>query len=100
MPALKLRKRTPRKSATKSRKIKPKTSKRLKVKAKAVKRSRVRAARKPKPPKPHPDETTVVLGPHHVERQPVAAGIHVHPEPALHIFVPAATTHRVSVRHH
>ena len=104
MPAPKLRKKTTRTSkAANSRKLKAKgggTSKRLKVKAKAISRSKARLSRKPKQPPPHPDETTVRLGPHHVDRHPVPAGIQVHPQPPVQVFVPAATSHRNTVRHH
>ena len=49
-------------------------------------------------PTPHPDETSVHLGPHHVDHQPVPGGIRVHPAPVVH---PVGASHlRPTLRHH
>ncbi|GEM_PF-3427318 len=97
-----------RKKVTAKKPVK-KAKKAIKMKAKpAARKSAVKArpAKKPAPasrkkkltqPPPHPDQTSVRLGPHHVDRHPVEGGIHVHPAPMTHIMPKRLP---VVVRHH
>jgi hypothetical protein len=101
MPALKARKKTSKaakKTTSKSTKTK-KAAKALKLrttKAKTKKVARARVTRKPKQPAPRPDQTTVRLGPHHVDRHPIPPALHVHPAPP-----PMAMKHpNITSRHH
>ena len=100
MPGLKTRKKTS-KSAKKVIKSKPKKT--LKLKSGKAKTKKIVKAKKPKfiQPAPHPDETSVRLGPHHVDRHPIAAAFHLHPAPTMHPVGPMAMKHpRTTYRGH
>ena len=94
MPALKTRKKATKVSKKRAAPAKKKTAAKKatrKPAKKAMKAKRIAA------PAPHPDETSVRLGPHHVDRHPVAAGIQVHRAP----MPPMTMKHPpVVVRHH
>lgn len=85
MPGLKLRKKTSKTSKrAKASKPAKRAKKTLKLKpAKSRKVAKARATRKPKQAPPRPDQTTVRLGPHHLDRHPIPAGLHVHPAPPM-----------------
>ena len=78
---------TPAKKALKALKAAP-SSKRTRARPRAEKAPPVRK-----------DETTIKLGPHHVERHPVIGGVQVRPAPAQH-QIPTARMHHMTTRHH
>ncbi len=103
MSNLKLRKKTSKvaRVTKKAAKKQPKKTIKLKAVKKTRTAARPRATRKPKQPAPRQDQTTVRLGPHHVDRQPIPAGIRVHPAPALPHIAPLSIRHLGnSSRHH
>ena len=97
MTAMKLRKKTS-KTSKRSKAASKAQKKTLKLKAaRSRKTSKAKTPRKPKfkPPAPHPDETAVRLGPHHVDRHPTA-GFKVHTAPVM----PVVTHLAMTSRHH
>ncbi len=100
MPAGKAQKQKKGSKASKKPAKKPekKSSVKAALKASATKRSRARP-RAEKQPAVRKDETTIKLGPHHVERHPVIGGVQVRPAPVIH-QIPAARVHHMTTRHH
>ncbi|MBS1150809.1 MAG: hypothetical protein H6Q89_2507 [Myxococcaceae bacterium] len=101
MPALKLRKKPSKVSkaakVTKARRPAKKTLKLKPAKSRKVSKARSSRKSKAKQPLPHPDQTTIRLGPHHVDRHPFPGGIRVHPAPMGAIAVKHSG---MTVRHH
>jgi hypothetical protein len=96
MPAVKAQKKSlkvSKKPATKP------VKKQVKKQGRKAPKKVLKAAPSQKKPPVRKDETTIKLGPHHVERHLVIGGVQIRPAPAQH-QIPTARVHHMTTRHH